>query len=92
MGINYPTGFGGAQVVPAWPGPVGSTVDFFPYTITRFRLVVSGFSYSTVTNTAGKVSYSTAGTASVEVWGIPAPGTVGVIATVGLVASRRRRS
>lgn len=91
VGVNYPGGFGGSQVVPAWPGPVGSTVDFFPYTITRFRLVVSGFSYTTVTNSAGKVSYTTAGTASVEVWGIPTPGTLGVFAGALVCAARRRR-
>lgn len=90
-GVNYPTGFGGAQVVPAWPGPVGSTVDFFPYTITRFRLVVSGFSYTETFNTAGKVSFQTTGTASVEVWGIPTPGTGGVFAAALVCAARRRR-
>lgn len=91
VGVNYPGGFGGSQVVPAWPGPVGSTVDFFPYTITRFRLVVSGFSYTTVTNSSGKVSYQTTGTASVEVWGVPTPGTGGVFAAALVCAARRRR-
>ncbi|MBS0191498.1 MAG: PEP-CTERM sorting domain-containing protein [Phycisphaerales bacterium] len=94
VGINYPTGFGGGQVIPSFPGPVGSTIDFFPYTITRFRLVVSGFSYVETMNTAGKVSYTTKGNAMIEVWGVPAPGTTGALGLGGwglLAACRRRR-